>query len=320
MIRFAAPARNSRPSPRACRAWGLGAALLFLSAAGGLAAGREPFVTWFYSFAWWSYILLADSLVCRRGGDSLIFGRFGEFLGMLPVSVTCWLIFEAANLALGNWRYVGVPDCLPLRWAGYWIAFATVLPGLFVTAALLESWGLFRGAALRPRPLPGWWLAASLVLGLFLLIFPLLQPRYGFPFIWLAFIFLLEPFAALAGVKSYVVAASRGRVREVLLLLTAGLVCGFLWEFWNYWAAARWVYTLPYFNYGRVFEMPVLGYLGFPPFAVEAAVMYNFARLIHGRLPEKRQGRRLWWGVQLALWLTMFAAIDSWTVASYRQP
>jgi len=304
---------------RGARFLGLAAGLLFLVAAGGLAAGREPFATWFYSFAWWSYILGADARVSQRRGNSLILRRFPELLRMLPVSVTGWLVFEAYNLVLGNWRYVGVPGSLPLRWAGYGVAFATVLPGLFVTAALLETLGLFRGAALRPRELPGWWPAAAVGVGLVCLVYPLVRPQYGFPLIWLGFIFLLEPVVWLAGGKSYVVEWSRGRVREVLLLLAAGLICGFLWEFWNYWARAKWVYTLPYFQWGRVFEMPVLGYLGFPPFAVEAAVMYNFFQVVYRWTGDNRRQRRRLWLVQIVFWVVMFAAIDMWAVMSFQQ-
>lgn len=304
---------------RGARFLGLTAGLLFLVAAGGLAAGREPFATWFYSFAWWSYILGADARVSQRRGNSLILRRFPELLRMLPVSVTGWLIFEAYNLVVSNWRYVGVPGCLPLRWVGYGVAFATVLPGLFVTAALLETLGLFRGAALRPRELPGWWPAAAVGVGLVCLVYPLVRPQYGFPLIWLGFIFLLEPVVWLAGGKSYVVELSRGRVREVLLLLVAGLICGFLWEFWNYWARAKWVYTLPYFQWGRVFEMPVLGYLGFPPFAVEAAVIYNFFQVVYRWTGDNRRQRRRLWLVQIVFWVVMFAAIDMWAVMSFQQ-
>jgi hypothetical protein len=51
-----------------------------------------------------------------------------------------------------------------------------------------------------------------------------------------------------------------------------------LWEFFNYWAIAKWTYTVPYFGNVKIFEMPVLGYLGFPPFAVECWVFYIFVR------------------------------------------
>jgi len=61
-------------------------------------------------------------------------------------------------------------------------------------------------------------------------------------------------------------------------LCAAGLICGFLWEFFNYCAIAKWTYTVPYFGNIKIFEMPVLGFLGFPPFAVECWVIYIFVR------------------------------------------
>ena len=58
--------------------------------------------------------------------------------------------------------------------------------------------------------------------------------------------------------------SARGTRRGWLALLASGAVCGVLWEFWNYWATARWTYTVPYLGDVKLFEMPVLGYLGFP--------------------------------------------------------
>jgi hypothetical protein len=40
----------------------------------------------------------------------------------------------------------------------------------------------------------------------------------------------------------------------------------------------KWTYTVPYFGETKIFEMPVLGYLGFPPFAIECWAMYIFVR------------------------------------------
>jgi hypothetical protein len=82
----------------------------------------------------------------------------------------------------------------------------------------------------------------------------------------------------------------RGDPRKFLLLLTAGLVCGLLWEFWNFWAQSKWVYTVPFFNEIKGFEMPLLGFLGFPPFAVECYVTYNFISIFrHKRGWERDQ-------------------------------
>ena len=41
----------------------------------------------------------------------------------------------------------------------------------------------------------------------------------------------------------------------------------------------------PYLGDVKVFEMPVLGYLGFPPFALEYYAMYHALRGALGRLP-----------------------------------
>jgi len=98
------------------------------------------------------------------------------------------------------------------------------------------------------------------------------------PVLWLSFIFLLDPMNYLRGWPSIVGDLRLGHYRRLLALLVAGGVCGILWEFWNYWAISRWTYTVPYFGNLKIFEMPVLGFLGFPPFAVECWVMYIFFR------------------------------------------
>jgi hypothetical protein len=98
------------------------------------------------------------------------------------------------------------------------------------------------------------------------------------PFVWLAYVFLLDPLNALAGRPSVVSDLSGGNWRRPVSLLAAGGFCGILWEFWNYWALTKWTYTVPYFGHFKIFEMPVLGYLGFPPFAIECWATYVFVR------------------------------------------
>ena len=65
---------------------------------------------------------------------------------------------------------------------------------------------------------------------------------------------------------------------RLINLLLAGLVCGFAWELWNYRAGGKWIYSVPILPNLRLFEMPLPGYLGFPPFAVECFVMYIWVR------------------------------------------
>ena len=79
---------------------------------------------------------------------------------------------------------------------------------------------------------------------------------------------------------------------EPLITLAAfagGLTCGFLWEFWNYWALAKWVYDLPFLGalqHVKYFEMPFPGLLGFIPFGVECWVMWQMIRMVLDGLAE----------------------------------
>ena len=52
-----------------------------------------------------------------------------------------------------------------------------------------------------------------------------------------------------------------------------------LWEFWNYGSGAKWIYNIPFFNQWKVFEMPLPGFLGFMPFALECYLLWELFRL-----------------------------------------
>jgi hypothetical protein len=238
-----------------------------------------PFVrTYFTPLAWSGYILFADSLVFRQKGNSLIMGRPREFLLLLPLSIGFWLIFEFYNLYLRNWHYVGLPEELPLRLLGYAWAFATIWPAILETAELLEGWKKISRRKVRPWRIRKEHLVISLCFGSFCLVLPLLTPlsasHYLAAPVWLGFIFLLDPLNYWMGRDSLFLDLERGDPRKLYSLLLSGFVCGFLWEFWNYWAAARWHYTVPIVGHIKIFEMPVLGYLGFPPFAVECFTLW----------------------------------------------
>ncbi|MCP4540502.1 MAG: hypothetical protein GY832_25475 [Chloroflexi bacterium] len=75
---------------------------------------------------------------------------------------------------------------------------------------------------------------------------------------------------------------AQGAPHPALHLLAAGMITGFLREFWNYWAAAGWRYTVPWpLDFGvYYFRMPMLGLLGFPPFAWEAWAMYQLLKRV----------------------------------------
>ena len=87
--------------------------------------------------------------------------------------------------------------------------------------------------------------------------------------VWVGFALLLDRINRRLSLPSFLGDFSEGFARRFWGFLLAGWICGWLWEFWNYWAAAKWNYTLPMFQNLKLFEMPAPGYLGFVPSAVE---------------------------------------------------
>ena len=58
--------------------------------------------------------------------------------------------------------------------------------------------------------------------------------------------------------------------------MLGGLAIGLLWETLNFWARGKWIYTVPHLENVKLFEMPPLGFVGFPVFALSAWSLYNF--------------------------------------------
>ncbi len=236
--------------------------------------------TFFTPIQWTGYILFMDALVKKRKGSSLLSAFPGEFILLLIISIASWLIFEAYNLLLNNWSYTGLPDGRLPRYIGYAWSFATISPGIFLTSEVIGSF-LDAGRRCAPRafPMKGPLFTGIVTAGAACLVIPIVLPSpYMTPLVWIGFVFFLDPINGRLGERSIMAELFSGNLHGLLLLFISGLVCGFLWEFWNYWAAARWNYNVPYLGSIKLFEMPVLGFLGFMPFAVECLALYIFIR------------------------------------------
>jgi hypothetical protein len=264
-------------------AW-LGLALLAVSE-GAMLAHVEPFWTWHTPFAWTGYILLLDGIVYRLRGSSWLTTSRSEFVFLALVSIPLWVVFEGYNLLIKNWYYVNLPENPVVRYFGFAWAFATISTGIFETAEVV---GVLRGVSPRPGkqredPTIDYRLTTlehvSIAVGAAMLLWPLLWPSpYLAAPVFLGFIFLLDPLNARAGDESLCRDLRAGRYDRLINLLSAGFICGGLWEFWNFWARTKWIYTVPIVGDIKIFEMPVLGYFGFPPFALECFTMYVFTR------------------------------------------
>jgi hypothetical protein len=241
--------------------------------------GVWPIDVYFTPIAWTAYLLIVDAMVFSIRGRSRLRDSPLRFFLCGLVSIPLWLIFEAYNLRLGNWTYVGVP----VNWAGalfgYGWSFATITPAILETADLIESLGWFN----PERPLQFSDASKNLMIafGALCLVLPVALPvhigAYFFGLVWIGFVFLLDPINERLGAPSLLRDLAHGRRDRCFSLFVSGWVCGWLWEFWNFWAAAKWHYIFPILQRYKIFEMPIAGYLGFLPFALECFVMFSTA-------------------------------------------
>ena len=270
---------RTRPLP----AIGWVAIAAFVAAFALMFRRAEPFATWFTPIAWTCFIVAADSAVYAVSGHSRLRDAPGEFAITWLLSIPLWLIFEAYNLRLENWVYVGLPSNQLAREFGFAWSFATITPGIFEAADLVTvlKWFRHESEPLRFSPSSRALIASA---GAAMLLLPILLPQhiaaYLFLLVWLGFILFLDPVNHGLGLPSLLGDFERGHRDRLYSLLMSGWICGWLWESWNYKALGKWHYIFPIFQNYKIFEMPVPGYLGFLPFALECFTMYTTARWI----------------------------------------
>jgi hypothetical protein len=237
-------------------------------------AGTEPFRRYWFDLVWCGFILAADAVVWSRAGRSLLHGGGWRLVAMFALSAPFWWAFEVANWRLENWRYVG-----STVHGGQAHLMLKTISFLFVLPALAESRDLLRCFVRFPHPpavpLPPWTATALLVIGLVCVPLLYLFPDQAYPLVWLAPLAVLDAVARLRGRPSIIGLVRRGRAGPVLLMAVAGLGTGILWEMWNFGAVPYWQYRIPYLGYLPVFEMPILGYLGYLPFILAADAFWR---------------------------------------------
>jgi hypothetical protein len=155
--------------------------------------------------------------------------------------------------------------------------------------------------------------AACMALGTLLFVLLMLFPSQLFFLAWVFLIPIIEGYNYAKNRWCFTKDLERGEATNLVSSLLSGLACGLLWEAWNYWAISKWVYSVPFFESFKIFEMPALGYFGFVFFALETILAINFIRespLVH---------RYRLWTVTAALAFSFisFVAIDRFTVFSY---
>jgi hypothetical protein len=239
----------------------------------------RPFSDYWFAAIWFGYIFVVDALIFRRDRRSLFVNERHVFLAMFPLSAALWWGFEWLNEWVHNWWYLRPPD-IPDWYANVisCIFFSTVIPAVWESAAWFIGTRWVRNLpTLRGFTVAAWAPYALIALGGLSLALPMVWPTYFFPLIWGFAALIFDPLNYLNGRPSILGYWARGEWKVPVAFYLGGQACGLFWELWNYWAFPKWFYTIPYVgDFLKIFEMPVLGYLGYGPFAWEIFATFWF--------------------------------------------
>jgi hypothetical protein len=276
---------SSTRRPFAIYGWvGFGLILVFWVINWGLGGART---SWAFFPLWLGYSLTVDALANYWYGSSLLTRSWRKYGLLFVISAPSWWLFEVLNWRLHNWHYLGRELFNNLE---YFLlaslSFSVVMPAVFGTAELVShaSWirKLKPSLVIRANLLTT---GLFFVLGWVFLGLLVAWPRSFFPLVWLAVFFILEPINVWLGNTTLTRWTEKGDWRPIISLFVGVLITGFFWEMWNYFSFPKWVYTVPGVNFWHIFEMPLLGYGGYLPFALELYALYH---LVVGCFGDKK--------------------------------
>ena len=262
-------------------------------------ANIHPVDVAFTPIMWTGYILLIDGWIWARGHKSFFKDEKLQWPMLALFSVLLWVMFEAFNFSLFAWFYQNSPTNVSVKeLIGAW-AYATIIPAMLRTRSLFNTFDFFHFQHPRWKiKFTPFLLALSFVVGIAFTFIPVMfeypTSNLLIPAVWLGIIFLFEPINYRIGIPSVFYDLERGRISFVIQLLIAGLVCGLLWESWNGELTPHggivWRYNINQIyhiviagNDLHIGAMPLLGFLGYPPFIWECYILWEFIKwVMHG--------------------------------------
>ncbi len=215
-----------------------------------------------------------DSIYALKNKRFLILRPSIFFL--IVISSGFWCFFELVNLRIQNWFYINLPKEVSQRWyLGYFLSYATVIPAIYVTKEIIHAlMGEINIKKIYIKNYP----FHAITVGLFMFFITLFMPEIFFGLTWVSIGLIIDGYNYRTGNRSFAKDIEMGRMDNLLASMLGGLFCGILWECWNNWAVAKWLYTVPFFEDVKIFEMPVLGYIGFIVFGFETMAFVNFLK------------------------------------------
>ena len=270
-------------------------------------------VVW-YCFAWYGWLLLLDAWISFLGRRSPLERNPGLVLSWFLLSVPFWFLFELYNIRVQNWYYVYAFRNVLTSLVFSVIAFATVIPACFYHAEVVETLLPRRHMKGRAVAVNRGWIHATWVLGLLCLVLPLVFPGTCYWMLWGVLLGLPEWLNYRSGATSFLRDLENGSLTRLSSLLVGGMWAGLVWEGFNYWARCKWIYTVPGMEDWKIFEMPILGFLGFPVLALNARASFD----VIDHLAKRRYAVAIVFLFGVSLTVLGHHQMRTFTIRSYR--
>jgi hypothetical protein len=266
----------------------VGLALWGGSLAALIAQWSEPrwLINWAVLPLFWGFTLMLDGwLYVRNYRKSYVSVEPRELIAIGAVSISGWLIFEYLNFFIKlNWYY---PKAELVRHDDF-LLYATLgssglMPMAFEWYFLLQTFPFFQKRYQCGRKLhtSGRWKTVWFIASFAGLAACAYFPNHLFYILWLAPLIILTVILDWLDIWTPFIPVRQGNWSPLVLFSLTYLIQGFLLEGWNYLSGshvdgklhatnnpAYWAYSIPFVDEWHIFEMPILGYLGYIPFGV----------------------------------------------------
>jgi len=240
---------------------------------------------------WFGYILAINGFSQILLGKSLLKKLGYKFILLFIISIPFWWFFEYLDklTQAKDWIYQFQGTITPLR---FYIEgsfdFSTVIPAVLSTSYIFyHSLQKIKKFIWKRIKLTINTLFILFELGILSILLIYLLPKIAFPLMWLGIILIMDPINFRLGYPSLIGQIQKGKWNLIISIAAAALFCGFLWEMWNFYSLPKWVYHVPYVGYFKIFEMPILGYLGYLFFGLEIYTYSSFVFSI-GKINKNR--------------------------------
>lgn len=249
---------------------------------------HEPvlFLNWSDFPLFWGLVLVIDGWAYKRNGGKSLISEYPEALVGIGVSSAFgWMLFEYLNFFVDdNWYYPFGDIIDREQFLLYAIVISTgliplafVFYGLFNTIPILQNRYTQGPKIIMSENVK----TIVLVISLISLFAAGLFPNVLFFSLWLTPALVIGLVLDKVGVWTPLRSIGQGNWRPTLVFGLTYLAAGLCLECENYFsgihlgseviytqAPAYWQYSLPYVNRFHLFEMPILGFIGYIPFSL----------------------------------------------------